>query len=83
MKLRTLFSNKMWIIKAGIHRMLVRNANTEYPDKKQSDLGLHCLSCVRNFQTSTIVKYKSIQYIFVEPKFLEYRSIYKSMYFNF
>ena len=33
-----LFSNKMLVFRAGIHRMLVRK------DPDQSDLGLHCLS---------------------------------------
>ena len=43
-----LFSNKMLFIKIGIHKMLIRKANREDPDqtalKKQSDLGLCCLS---------------------------------------
>ena len=39
-----LFSNKMLVIRAGIHKMLVRIANREDPDKKQYDLGLHCLT---------------------------------------
>ena len=36
----------MLVFKAGIHKMLVRKANREVPGlmKKQSDLGLHCLS---------------------------------------
>ena len=46
-----LLSYKMFIIRAGIHILLVRIANRENPDqtasleavKKQSDLGLHCL----------------------------------------
>ena len=37
-----LFSKKMWVIMAAIHKMVVRVANREDPD--QSDLGLHCLS---------------------------------------
>ena len=41
-----LFSKKMWVIRAGIHKMHARVANREDPDQtnKQSDLGLHCLS---------------------------------------
>ena len=50
-----LFSNIMWIIKAGIHKMLFRIANREVPKQtgktlirlllqKQSNLGLLCLS---------------------------------------
>ena len=45
-----LFSNTMLVISAGTHEMLVRIVNREDPDqtaldfKKQSDLGLHCLS---------------------------------------
>ena len=31
-----LFSNRMWVIKAGIHRMLVRIANREDPDQTTS-----------------------------------------------
>ena len=37
-----LFLNKMLVIRAGIHKMLVRKANREEPDQKQFDLGLHC-----------------------------------------
>ena len=35
-----LLSKKMWVIRAGIHKMLVRIANREDP----FDLGLRCLS---------------------------------------
>ena len=39
-----LFSNKMLIIRVGIHIMLVRKANREYPGKTaSSDLGAFCL----------------------------------------
>ena len=31
-----LFSNKMLVIRAGIHKMLVRIANREYPDQAAS-----------------------------------------------
>ena len=34
----------MFVIKDGIHNMLVRIANREDPDQTASDLGLHCLS---------------------------------------
>ena len=34
----------MLVTRAGIHKMLVRIANSEDPDQKQFDLGLHCLS---------------------------------------
>ena len=55
----------MWVIRAGIHKKLVRIANREDPDQtafqKQSDLGLHCLSrffwqvtSVQNFRTFTV-----------------------------
>ena len=37
-----LFTDK--VIEAGIHKMLIRIANTEDPVQEQSDLGLHCLS---------------------------------------
>ena len=61
-----LISMKMWVIRAGIHKMLIRLANREDPDKtppqKQSDLGLHCLSrsilmatSVRNFSLKSQV----------------------------
>ena len=37
--------NEMFVIRAGIHKMLVGIANREDPDQtKQSDKGLHCLS---------------------------------------
>ena len=59
-----LFSNKILVINSGIHKMLVRIANREYPDytaPKQSDLVLHNLSrpfwqatSVRNVTTFTI-----------------------------
>ena len=39
-----LFSNKMWVNKAGIHKMHVRIANRGDPGETASDLGLHCLS---------------------------------------
>ena len=51
-----LFSNKMMVIRAGIHKLLIRIAYVEDPD-----LGLPCLSrhyrqatSVRNFRTFTI-----------------------------
>ena len=39
LKFRThffLFSNKIWVIKTGIHKMLVRMANREDPDQTAS-----------------------------------------------
>ena len=33
----------MLVIKSGIHEMLVRIANRDDPDQKQSNLSLHCL----------------------------------------
>ena len=39
-----LFSNKMMVIRAGIHKLLVRIANKEDLDQKHSDQGLPCLS---------------------------------------
>ena len=42
-----LFSNEILVFRTGIHKMLVRIENREDPDqtlKKQSDLGLPCLS---------------------------------------
>ena len=46
-----LFSNKMLVIRTGIYKIVVRIANREDPDqtateevKKQSDLGLPCMS---------------------------------------
>ena len=38
-----LLSNKTWVIRTGIHKMLVHIANSEDPDQTGSDLGLHCL----------------------------------------
>ena len=46
LKFQTLFflcSDKMLVIRAGYHKMLVRIANREDTDR-QSDLDLHCLS---------------------------------------
>ena len=56
-----LFSNKLFIIRAGIHKMLLRTANREDPDQTaSSDLSLHCLSqpfwqatSLQNFRIST------------------------------
>ena len=55
-----LFSKKMWVIRAGIHKILLRIANRE--DLDQTDLVLRCLSMpiwlatsVRNFRTLTVV----------------------------
>ena len=54
----------MLVIRAFIHKMLVRIANREDPDQTASspDLGLHCLSrpfyqaiSVVNFRTFTVV----------------------------
>ena len=36
-------STKTLVIRAGIHKMLVRIANWDDPDQTASDLGLHCL----------------------------------------
>ena len=50
----SLFSKKMLDIRAGIHKLFVRNANREYHDQtasKQSDLDLHCL--LRTFWQAT------------------------------
>ena len=54
-----LFSNKMLVITAGIHKMLVRIANSEDPD-----LGLRCLSrlftqttSAKNFRSFTIMRH--------------------------
>ena len=49
----------MLVIRAGIHKMHVRIAYREDPDKKQSDLGLHCLpmpfeTSFRNFRSFTV-----------------------------
>ena len=40
------FTNKILVMRAVIHKMLVRRANREYPDQtaSASDLGLRCLS---------------------------------------
>ena len=38
-----LFSNKMMVFRAGIHKMLVRIANGRPDHTTQSDWGLHCL----------------------------------------
>ena len=56
------FSNKMLVIRGGIHKMLVRKANRQDPGRKQSDLGLDCLSkqfwqatSFQNFRTFTVM----------------------------
>ena len=52
----------MLVIRAGIHKMLIRIANREDPDQKQSDVSLSCLSkpfwqtpSVPNFRTFTLI----------------------------
>ena len=58
-----LFSDKLLVSRAGIHKMLVRIANGEDPDQtqKQSDLGLRCLS--RLFGTQLLIEIsKHLQY---------------------
>ena len=42
--LKFLLSNKILVIRAGIHKMHVRIANMELFFQNQSDLGLYCLS---------------------------------------
>ena len=44
---------KTLVIRAGINKMLVRIANSEDPDQKQSDQGLHWLAT--SFSQSTSV----------------------------
>ena len=39
-----LFSNKLLVFRAGIHKILVIIASREDPDQPASYLGLHCLS---------------------------------------
>ena len=49
----------MLVIRAGVHKMLVRIANREDPDQtasqKQSDLCLHCLSRLSGSQLVFLV----------------------------
>ena len=53
----------MLVIRAAIHKMLVRIVNSHSPDQTASeDLGLHCLSrpfsqgaCDQNFRAPTVV----------------------------
>ena len=55
-----LFSTKLSVIRAGIHKMLVRIANREDPDQTASDRSLPCLSMatsVRNVKTFTVLPY--------------------------
>ena len=62
--LHFLFSTKVLVIRAGIHKMLLKIANKEDPDQPaSSDLGLHCLSRhlrqathVRNFRTLALAE---------------------------
>ena len=60
-----LFSNKMLVIKAGTHKMVVKIVNREDPDQTASSevcfLGMPCLSrlfwqaaSVQNFRTFTV-----------------------------
>ena len=51
-----LFSNKMLVFRAGIHKMPVRIANREDPGQtaEESDLGLRCLS--RHFSRQLVFK---------------------------
>ena len=67
----------MLVIRAGIHKMLVRISNSEDPDQTvSSDLGLYCLSwqrsSVRNFRTTTVHLYSlskiilsSLHFVFI------------------
>ena len=65
-KISNTFSNKMLVIRDGIHKMLVRIADREDSDQ-QSDLGLHCLSrpfkwqatSAGNFRTFTVLYQRS------------------------
>ena len=59
-----LFSTKLLVTRAGIHKMLVRIANREDPDQTASDPGLRCLpmplwqaTSVRNFKTFAVLSY--------------------------
>ena len=55
-----LFTNKVLVIKAGIHKMLIRIANRKDTVREQSDLGLHCLSsCCCFFFTSQSTIFQS------------------------
>ena len=62
--LYSLFSAKMLVVRAGIHKMLVRIANRQYPDLTSLIwvcavlLGLFGMATsVRNFRTSTVHLY--------------------------
>ena len=63
----SLFLTKMLVFRAGIHKMFIRITNREDPDlKKQSHLGLSCLSMpflqassVRTFRTFIAKYYKT------------------------
>ena len=63
LKFLFLYSDKMLVFRAGIHKMEVRIANREDPDQTASDLGLLYLSrlfwqatSVRNFRIFTVHK---------------------------
>ena len=47
-----LFSTKMWVIRAGIHKMLVRTANREDPDQTASSV------CLGLFARQLVIKIK-------------------------
>ena len=67
-----LLLNELLITKAGIHKMLVRIANSEDPDQTASS-GLYCLSqpfwqttCVQNLRTSTVIIRKEFMESFIQ-----------------
>ena len=69
----------MWVIKARIHKMLVRIANRE--DADQTALGLHCLSrpfwyvtSIGNFRTSTVSTTDTV----MDKALIHYNSINRS-----
>ena len=73
---RFLFSDKMMVWRAGIHKILVKMPNREDPDQTASDLGLFCLSrpfwqetSVKKFIEFTVYMYNSI-FLFFSKKIL-------------
>ena len=59
-----LFSNKMLVIMAGIHKMLARLVHREDADQilqKQSDLGLRCLS--GPFSQASLLEFKILEHL--------------------
>ena len=58
-----LFSNKMYVVRAGIHKMLVRIANREDPD-----LIWVCPACLDLFDRQLVIEIHHMEITCVDPE---------------